>query len=323
MAGIFGSIGNIVGSIAGNIASKKDRESQLGAMEQALTELRNAGTPPDLAKEIIYQQYQQAGILTPELEQDLDIADSNVANMQVDSTGRDAQLQALNLMQQASKGGLRAEDRASLNQVRQEAQRDSEGKRQQILQQMRAQGMGTAGAGLAAQLQAAQSEAEQQSEEGDRISSMASQRALEALGSYGNMGSNLRSDDTNLANTRAQALDDRNKFLYENSAARQQRNIASKNTAQQQNLATKQQLANANTEMANQEKIRQMQGSMDTYNAKMNKAQALANVEQNKSGVHGTVAAQKAKQYTDMGGGAGEMADSATGQSILGKLFGG
>ena len=135
-------IGSIVGGIIGNIESKKDRESQIGAMEQALAEIRNTGAPPDLAKEIIFQQFQQAGIMTPELEESLNIAESNVAGMQVDTTGRDAQIQALNLMQQASRGGLRPEDRAAMNQMRQQVQTDTEGKRQQILQQMQARKRG-------------------------------------------------------------------------------------------------------------------------------------------------------------------------------------
>ena len=171
----------IVGGLVGNLMSQGDRAKQRKMMSQALEELKAAGLPPDLSKEIIYQQFQQVGILTPELEQELNLAESETAKIKEDSKLRDSQTQALDLISKAARTGLRPEDRAALNDIRQSVQRDAEAKRQQIMSSMAARGMGGSGSELLAQLSAGQEANERASREGLQIGADASKRALEMM----------------------------------------------------------------------------------------------------------------------------------------------
>lgn len=318
--------GPIVGGLVGNMMAQKDRASQKKAMKQALAELEAAGLPPDLSKEIIYKEFQQVGIMTPQLEEDLNdsIAESEVAKIQEDKGLREAQISALGDMQKRAKVGLSAEDRAALNQVRNEVQRDAEAKRQQVLQQMQARGMGGSGAALIAQLQAGQDAQNLASQQADTQMSQAQQRALHALGQSSDMASGIRGQDFANAQAKAQAIDERNRFLAENSIARQQRNVGALNAAQLQNLQEQQRIADANIQQANQEKLRQVQEQGNLYDRTLGYRQAKANALTGQAGYYGQQAANTAQSYGQMGAGIGTAAGALGGaskDSAFGSMF--
>ena len=171
----------VIGGLFGSSSAKKAAAARAQAAAQALAELNKLGLPPDLSKEIIYRQFESQGELTPELEQEIELAASQTAQIKEDPSLRANQMEALNMLSQASRGGLRAEDRAAYNELRSKVQRDSEAKRQQILQQMAARGQAGSGAELMAQLQSAQAAADESSAGADRLAAEASQRALQAL----------------------------------------------------------------------------------------------------------------------------------------------
>lgn len=268
----------IIGGIVGNIMGQGDRNKARAAMKDAYAQLQAIGFPPDLSKEVILEEFQRAGAYTPELEEDLNstFEESQVAKITEDPSLRQAQMKALSSMQDRAQVGLSAEDRASLNQVRSQVQKDAEAKRQQILSNMAARGQGGSGAELMAQLQAGQASAEQAAQGSDAIMAQAQQRALQALGQSADMAGNVRGQDFGAAQAKASALDERNRFLAQNSIARQQRNVGSLNQAQQLNLAEQQRVQDANTQMANQEKLRQNQALRDQFQDKLGLASAKA-----------------------------------------------
>lgn len=243
----------IVAGLIANAKAKKDRQAQKDSMKDAMKALEAAGMPPDLSMPMILQEFQRAGAYTPEMEQDLNDTVAESAFKSIDPALKDTQMSALQMLKQRGKVGLSAEDRASLNQVRSEVQRDSEAKRQQILQQMQARGMGGSGAEMMTQLQSAQGAADQASSASDSLMSQAQQRALQALTESGNMAGNIRGQEFQ----QASALDERNRFLAENSISRQQRNVGALNEAQRMNLSEQQRIADANTAMKNAELERQ------------------------------------------------------------------
>ena len=314
----------IVGGLVGNVMSQKDRSAQKKAMKQAMAELQAVGYPPDLSKEIIYQQFQQQGIMTPQLEEDLNdsIPESEVSKIQEDKGLRDAQIKALSDMQNRAQVGLSAEDRASLNQVRNEVQRDAEAKRQQVLQQMQARGMGGSGAALIAQLQAGQDAQNLASQQSDNQMAQAQQRALQALGQSADMATGIRNQDFSNAQAKASAIDERNRFLAENSIARQQRNVSSLNQAQAANLQEQQRIADANAQLYNQEKQRQVNEQGNLYDRSLGYAQSKANALTGQANYYGQQAANTAQSFGQMGSGLGTAAgaigsagkDSALGQ---------
>jgi len=291
----------IIGGLVGNIAAQGDRDKQRSAMKAALAELNRLGTPPDLSKEILLQELQRQGVYTPQMEEEIAVAESELAQVKEDPALREAGISALRMMQQRAKTGLSAEDRAALNQVRQEVQRDAEAKRQQILQQMQSRGMAGSGQELAMQLQAAQGTADQAAAGSDQLMAQAQQRALAALGQSSDMAANMRRQDFDVESARARALDERNRFLAENSTSRQTRNVTAMNQAQRANLEEQQRIADYNTQLKNQEKLRQAQAQRDFFQDKLGLARAKSGALSGQADFYGQQAQQTTQQYAGMG----------------------
>lgn len=266
----------VIGGLMGSMSASAGRKQAAAASAAAYAELMKMGLPPDLSKELILKQFQSEGILTPELEQEINLQSSQVGQIQEDPSLRAAQLESLQTLGGVSRGGLQAGDRAAYNELRAATQRDSEAKRQQILQQMQAQGMGSSGANLMTQLQSAQSAEDTQSAGADRMAAQASQNALQALNQRAQLAGSVRGQDMSAAEMKARAIDDRNRFLYENSASRQRSNLGALNQAQQANLANKQRLSEMNIGQSNQEQLRQNQAKRDYWQDQLGLAQAKA-----------------------------------------------
>ena len=298
--------GPVIGGILGGISAASGRRAAAAAAAAALAQLNAIGMPPDLSKEIILQQFQSQGVLTPELEQDIHLQASQVGQIQEDPNLRGAQLEALSTLGGVSRGGLRAEDRAAYNELRASTQRDAEAKRQQILQQMQARGQGGGGNELMAQLQAGQAAEDQASAQGDRLAAQASQNALAALGQRAQLAGSVRGQDFSTAQAKAQALDDRNQFLYQNSAARQRSNVGALNEAQAANLANKQRLSDVNTGQANTESLRQQQAKRDYFQDQLGLASAKANALNNQASVLQQNANSKAQMWSGVGNAVGQ-----------------
>jgi len=305
------SLGGLVGGILGNNAAKMDRSNQKKMMKQMVEEYQKIGYPPDYAREIIMQELVRQGVYTPELEQDLSdsVAESQMGQIQEDAGLREAQMGALSSMQQRGKVGLSAEDRAALNQVRNQVQRDSEAKRQQIIQQMQSRGMGGSGMELMAQLQSAQGAADQAAAGSDTLMAQAQQRALDAISQSANMAGAVRTQDFDNASAKAKAIDERNRFLAENTIARQQRNVSSVNQAQAANLAEQQRIADYNTQQKNAELLRQRTAEQQQYSDKLAYAGGITGQQSKLANYYGDTANAKAQAQVNMGKGVGSIAD--------------
>lgn len=312
------ALGGIIGGILGNNAAKSDRSNAKDAMKQAAAIYDQIGLPPDVSKELILKEFQRVGMYTPELEQDLNdtFAESEVGKIQEDPSLRKAQVEALSSMQNRAKVGLSAEDRAALNQVRNEVQRDAEAKRQQVLQQMQSRGMGGSGASLVAQLQAGQDAQNLASQQSDTQMAQAQSRALEALKSSSDMASQARGQDFSVNQAKANAIDERNRFLAENSISRQQRNVSNLNSAQLANLQEQQRIADANAQLANAEKQRQAGAQSDQYNQKLGWASGKSGQLTQLGNYLGDLGNQKAQAQVAMGKGAGGLVDAGVGAAF-------
>lgn len=303
-AGVVGSA--LVGGIMGANSASKGRKQAAAAAAAAYAELQKIGLPPDLSREIILKQFQSEGILTPELEQDINIQASQLGQIKEDPALRGAQMEALNTLGQVSRSGLRAEDRAAFNELRARTQQDSEAKRQQILQQMQSQGMGSSGANLMAQLQSAQSADDQQSAGADRLAAEASRRALDAVSQRAQLAGGVRTQDFGVNEARARALDDRNQFLYANSASRQSANVAAQNQAAAANLQNKQRIADINTGQTNTESQRQNDAKRDYWQDNLSLAQSKAAALNNQGQIAQQAGQAKANMYSGLASAVGQ-----------------
>lgn len=321
IGGIGSAIGGIVGGVIGGNAQSGDKSQAQGYAEDAMNQLISIGVPPDLSKQLILEKFQAAGQLTPEMEQAINVAHSKVADMTPETTGRTAQVQALQQLQQLGKTGLGAQDRAALSQIRNQVQSDMEGKRQQILQNMQARGMGGSGAELIAQLQGAQGGANSEAQQGLDVGAQAQTRALQAITQGANLGGNIQSADTSLATTKAQAADELNRFNVQNQMAQQQRNVQAQNQVQQMNLANQQAIGNANVSQANQETERANEAQRQNWLDQITRAKTISGGYQGLSNEYNNRANQEMANSQNMWTGIGGLVGQ--GVSALGSIGGG
>jgi hypothetical protein len=295
----------IVGGIIGNIMSSGDRQRAREAFQRALAEIEAVGAPPDLAREIILQRFEQVGVLTPELEEAVALEAPKVAQIQEDPALRKAQTTALELLGERAKTGFSTEDRAALAQIQLQQARDVEAKRQQILQSYQQRGLGGAGAELASQLQAASAGAAQAGEEGLKLQAQAQRAALEAAMQSGQLGTQVRGQEFDIARTKAGAEDQAAMARFNEAVGRQQRNVATRMNVQQQNLANRQRIAEQNVAQANQELYRQRQGEERRYQLALQQAQARAGAQQGMGGMYQQQAGQTAGMVSGIATGIG------------------
>jgi hypothetical protein len=313
----------IVGGLVGNLMGAGDRKNQRRMMADALNQLNSLGVPPDLSREILFKEFERAGIYTPQLEEDVKLAESEVAKIKEDPALRQQQVKALQQMQQRGQVGLSAEDRAALNQVRGEVQRDSEAKRQQIMQSMQARGMGGSGAELMAALQSAQGASDQAASGSDALMAQAQQRALQAISESGRMSGDIRQQDFGVESTRASAKDQLEQMRAQNSIARQRANVDRLNQGQMTNLSEQQRIQDQNTAMRNAELLRMRNAEGEFFDRKANLATNKANAMQGQAGFYGQQAQQSQNMGASIGTGLGTAGASMLGnEKLMDRMFG-
>jgi len=268
MAIIIGGA-QLIGGYMSNKSQEKGMKAAQAQYQQMLANLQSIGLPPDIARPLVYKELQSQGVYTPELEEALDEATTTFKTLEEDKSLRDVQIQALGKLQNVSETGLDAQDRAAMNELRRAVGTETRANTAQILQNMQSRGMGGSGAELVAQLQASQAGDEAASQAADRLGAEASRRALEAIIQGQNVAANVRTQDFNVASAKAQAEDEFARFNLQNSIARQQRNVASKNQAQLGNLSEQQRLADTNVSLYNTEQQRQREAEMQRWQARL------------------------------------------------------
>lgn len=327
-SGIFGSIlkgtrvlAPLGGSILGGVLSKDQREAAQQQIEQTTKLFQEAGLPPDTARQLALQQYQVGPLVDPILEEELNLGPSAVSEMQIPGVGRETQMEALEAYKQLASLGLSPTDRASLNKLRDQVASQTEGKRQQILQQMQQRGLAGSGQELAAQLASSQAGAEQASEESDRLASLAFEGRRAALNSLGAMGGQLRSSDFNEELKKKEAQDLFKRYAFENSSARQQRNVAQQNLAEAGNVARQQKIADRNVELTNVEAARQREAERQRYLDMMNRSATGKSIYGDLSKYYQDQAKQTQQNVSTIGKEIGTVAKTAEDLGIASKLY--
>lgn len=255
---IGGAIG-LASGLMGSDDSAGEANNQRKIAQQILDEIKIA---PDISKPLILEKYRQQGILTPEMEQQINVGVSQASKAKGSEQAKQAQMDALQSIQERSKSGLNAQDRANLNKILQETGAAGQGARGAIAQQMKERGLGGSGTDLALQLAASQNASNEASRQGDALGAMAAQNALQAAGMTGQLGGQIEGQQFGQQFQTGQAADAFRQFDVANQAGQQQRNVGSKNLAQQQNLSLEQNIANMNTQQQNQEYKDQLQRQM-------------------------------------------------------------
>src|SRR5271165_5574536 len=115
----LGAVGGLIGGLIGNSQSSGAQGASINDSNIANTILQEIGAAPDVSAPLILQKNQQAGILTPEMQNN--IIAQLPQNIQTNPQIQQAKMQALTQMQQRANTGLTQGDRAALAQAQQSA----------------------------------------------------------------------------------------------------------------------------------------------------------------------------------------------------------
>lgn len=182
--------GGVLLSLLGNAMAAGDEAKARQALQQIAQQYG-----PEYAQKI-------AAIHAPQL------GPSALQGMQVDSTGRDAQLKALAQLEDViNSGGNTAADRAALAQAQNVAAARASGDAASQMQNLAQRGQANSPAAAMLQMQAAQSGTNALAGMAGDAEQAAMQRRLQAIEARGAMGGNLRGADWGEAETRAKAGD--------------------------------------------------------------------------------------------------------------------
>jgi hypothetical protein len=189
VSGITGGIGMAIGAAIAQGDFEKARQLQ----QQAMSVLQ--GLNPDQLAQVRAE-----------------VGETAFANMTVPPEGRQAQLMALQKMQEMATG-TSPEDAAAYARAQAEAAQVQRGIQQAALQRLAQRGVsGTSGLALAAQQDAAQAATQQAATRDLDVAAEARRRALQALAQQGGLAGQLRGADYEQAAARAQAQDLINRF---------------------------------------------------------------------------------------------------------------
>lgn len=252
------------------------------AAKAAVAAYQGIGLPDTSQMALALEKLVSQGELTPEQAQTVLQDQSSLGSYSNDPRLRQALLAALSQLQDiGSSGGLTDQDRAALLEQQMSTGAQERGSREAILQNMAARGLSGSGNELNAQLQNAQNSATRGALEGSQVAAMARQRALDALLGGGQMAGQMQAQDFGQAAAKAQAQDTINRFNAANSMQTNQFNVGNMNQAMAANLANRQNIANQNVGIANQQQMFNKQLPQLNFQNQLQKAGGIAGTNQN------------------------------------------
>ena len=291
-----------------------------GKYQKAVKTLEDVSTPGLNDLKVDLNELVVVGQLTPEEADAILQEASAMEDIQQDPELRQNQLSAIAALEEiANEGGMNAQDRSKLEQLKTELAGQEQGKRQAILQGAQERGVGGSGIELASQMQNQQSSATRASQQGMDIQAQSEQRALEAILQGAQMSGDVRDQDFSEQARVAEAADAINKF---NTANRQQTeftNVDARNQAQAQNLAEQQRVADTNVDIQNQQQAADATAYQQAYNNEMGKAGALADVHMGRSDQENEASKSKTQFMGDVIG-AGATALSASDRRVKNNI---
>lgn len=250
-AAVIGGGAMLGSAYLGAQEAAKGRKAQERAARSAMDALNRVGIPDVEAQKIILENPQLVGEFIPEAERALELEDSLMQNISVDEALQQQQMDSLEGLGEIAEGGLTEGDKAAARDISRDVAQQDSARRQAILQNMAQRGVLGSGMELAAQLDQAQDSADRQSQESDALIQSVQNRALQALQQSGNMAGQIRQQDFGEQSRIAQAQDAINQWNTANQQNIASRNVQARNAAEAANLASRQQIENQRVANAN------------------------------------------------------------------------
>jgi len=246
------------------------------------------------------------GTISPEEARTYMQESSSMNNIKEDPNLKKQQMGALSALEELGQGGLTDMDRADINRVQTQSDTASRGKRDAIMQNAQARGMGGSGMSIMAQLQNQQDAASNQSQRDMDITALSKNRSLDALIQGGNLAGNMQNQNFNQQAQVAGANDAISRFNAQNMQNQNNLNVGNRNAAQEANLANRQSIANANVGTRNQEQQNNKGLIQQRFNNELSKrgmAQGAASEAAKIQGANSAAQANANNQNIAMGAG--------------------
>jgi hypothetical protein len=175
---------------------------------EALKELSNIPLP--VLEKLMLEDPQFAEALAPQIA-GLQYQ-AAMQDVSTDPRFAQAQIDALSKLGELSEGGMNEADKNALLQLQAQQAQANRGQQEAIQQNMAERGMAGGGQEMAARLQSQQSLADRGAMLGSQINTDASQRALEAMMSAGELGGQMQQNQFDQRSAVAQAKDTASRF---------------------------------------------------------------------------------------------------------------
>lgn len=301
--------GAVVGGLAGMFAGNQDREAAQANAAQA-REIIGAVQVPEL-KEWLLQQYASAGTFTPDMMNALSLDPSAQGAISTNPAERQKLVAQIDHLISKSNSGPDANDQAAFDLATRNSAGQANTQQQAIIQNMQQRGAGGSGVELAARLAGNQNSSE--ALQNAHLQEAAKQNALrlEALSASTGALSNLRGADYQQALNLANANDQRTQAAWQNSQNIANQNTSNMNDAQKFNLANRQRLSDANTDINNKQQIFNQTLPQQNFQNQMGKATAMAGQYNNAADRQYQQAGQTAGMWSGIGQGVGTIMTAA------------
>lgn len=296
-------MGGLIGPIIGQQTAQNQLDAANSARQQALQQYMGLSAPDVASQQVNFQNYQNAGNLSPEMMQALQMGQTAMGGIQTDPRLAQAQMSALNQLSQTGQMGMTPAEAAALADANRTAQAQAQAKSGQITDLMARRGMGGSGAELASQLQNAQSAADRASQQSGQVAQNAQQNALAAIAQSGGLAGQIQGQQFGQQAEIARAKDYINQFNTMNAQNVQGQNVNASNQAALRNLLNQQNLMNQNTQLGNQQQQYNKQLLQQQFNNQMGLASGRAGQYQGIAQANQQNAANTANMYAGMGQG--------------------
>lgn len=249
-----------------------------GIQEQMLKDAQNIPLP--ILKEYYPELYKVVAQMNPELETAVNLGPSATAGISTDPALRQAQLNALNKLQEIGLGNQSAEDLARSSQIVSDVNTNLQGQQGAIMQNLAARGMSGGGTEMVQRQMAAQQSANRQAQMALDAKAQAESRALQAIMQSGELGGQMQSQDFQQQQAKAQAADAIARFNAQNQQNVMSNNVNAKNQAQGYNVGQQNSIAGQNTQALNQAKLRNLDLAQQQYENELKKRGLVTGAQQ-------------------------------------------
>lgn len=280
MGQVMDPISNLIPGVSTEQQAREDYQNQLsGIIEQ----LQNQWMLPSYDKTpLTPQQYKVLSTYAPQVAAFVQQAQPELLR-NIQGPGEQAQTQSLNDLQQLSSTGIDTGTKAAYELANMNADQAMRSNRANALALLDQRGLGSTGATLSADIQAGLGAAEQQRKASLQAAADASNRKAQAIQAMGNLGTQMRNQDTQGQEFNANTLNEYNELLANRRQQYNQYAAQTSNQAQMYNQQMAQNVANENTgtqnqyQMYNRQREDQMENSL--VNANNQKYMTMANLQ--------------------------------------------